>query len=119
MFRKLRIQYPGAIYHLMNRGDHAERIFLDDLDRSPAAKAERLIAEAARAEGLTDEQIRSWRKGHPAKVNLALKLRSETTVTIAWIANRLQMGTRAHLTHLLSRATKHAPAAAIQPTLGI
>jgi hypothetical protein len=34
MFRKLRIQYPGAIYHLMNRGDHAERIFLDDLDRS-------------------------------------------------------------------------------------
>jgi hypothetical protein len=26
--------YAGAIYHVMNRGDHAERIFLEDLDRS-------------------------------------------------------------------------------------
>jgi len=29
----LRLQYPGAIYHLMNRGDHQERIFADDQDR--------------------------------------------------------------------------------------
>ena len=33
MARKLRIQYPGAIYHVMNRGDHQERIFGDDRDR--------------------------------------------------------------------------------------
>ena len=33
MPRKLRIQYPGAIYHLMNRGDRRERIFKDDADR--------------------------------------------------------------------------------------
>src|SRR5690242_15107560 len=33
MARKLRIQYPGAIYHLMNRGDHQEPIFLNDHDR--------------------------------------------------------------------------------------
>jgi len=33
MARKLRIQYPGAIYHVMNRGDHQERIFADDEDR--------------------------------------------------------------------------------------
>ena len=33
MARKLRVQYPGAIYHVMNRGDRRERIFLDDLDR--------------------------------------------------------------------------------------
>ena len=33
MARKLRIQYPGAIYHVMNRGDHQERIFCDDEDR--------------------------------------------------------------------------------------
>jgi REP-associated tyrosine transposase len=31
--RKLRIQYPGAIYHLMNRGDQREAIFRDDADR--------------------------------------------------------------------------------------
>ena len=33
MARKLRIQYPGAIYHVMNRGDHQEVIFCDDDDR--------------------------------------------------------------------------------------
>ena len=33
MARKLRIQYPGAIYHVMNREDPAENIFRDDADR--------------------------------------------------------------------------------------
>lgn len=33
MPRKLRLQYPGAIYHLMNRGDQREDIFKDDEDR--------------------------------------------------------------------------------------
>jgi putative transposase len=32
MARKLRVQYPGAIYHVMNRGDHLEPIFLDEKD---------------------------------------------------------------------------------------
>src|SRR5882672_10960879 len=33
MPRKLRIQYPGAVYHVMNRGDRREKIFADDKDR--------------------------------------------------------------------------------------
>jgi putative transposase len=33
MARKLRIQYPGAVYHVMNRGDRREAIFHDDTDR--------------------------------------------------------------------------------------
>jgi len=33
MARQLRVQYEGAIYHLMSRGDRREEIFLDDLDR--------------------------------------------------------------------------------------
>ena len=33
MPRKLRVEYPGAIYHLMNRGDRKEDIFVDDQDR--------------------------------------------------------------------------------------
>ena len=31
MPRALRIEYPGAIYHLMNRGDRREPIFRDTL----------------------------------------------------------------------------------------
>ena len=33
MARKLRIEYPEAIYHLMNRGDRREPIFRGDSDR--------------------------------------------------------------------------------------
>jgi putative transposase len=33
MARQLRIQYEGAIYHLMSRGDRREEIFRDHLDR--------------------------------------------------------------------------------------
>jgi hypothetical protein len=33
MARKLSVEYLGAIYHLMNRGDRRESIFKDDEDR--------------------------------------------------------------------------------------
>ena len=33
MARKLRVEYPGTVYHAMNRGDPREPIFLDDKDR--------------------------------------------------------------------------------------
>jgi hypothetical protein len=33
MSRKLRIEYPGAMYDVMNRGDQREDIFRDDQDR--------------------------------------------------------------------------------------
>ena len=47
MPRKLRVQYPGAMYHLMNRGDSREAIFRDDLDR------QRFLATLAEAWGKT------------------------------------------------------------------
>ena len=43
MPRKLRVEYPGAIYHLMSRGDRREDIFLDDVDRQDFIKT---LAEA-------------------------------------------------------------------------
>jgi len=33
MARKVRVEYPGAIYHVMNRGDRREEIFYTDKDR--------------------------------------------------------------------------------------
>lgn len=34
MARKLRIQFPGALYHLLSRGDRREAIVRDDVDRA-------------------------------------------------------------------------------------
>ena len=31
MPRKIRVEYPGAIYHVMSRGDRREDSFLDDV----------------------------------------------------------------------------------------
>jgi hypothetical protein len=33
MARKLRVEFPGAIYHLMSRENRREPIFKDDTDR--------------------------------------------------------------------------------------
>ena len=33
MWRKLRTEYPGAMYRVMNRGDQREDILRDDQDR--------------------------------------------------------------------------------------
>ena len=51
MARKLRLQYPGAIYHVMNRGDHSEVIFREDRDR------ELLLATLSEACEKTDWQV--------------------------------------------------------------
>jgi hypothetical protein len=40
------------------------------------------------------------------KVDLAARLRAETTMTVGWIAERLAMGTREYLNHLLYRRRK-------------
>jgi putative transposase len=51
MARKLRLQYPGAVYHVMNRGDHCEVIFRDDQDR------QLLVATLTEACEKTDWQV--------------------------------------------------------------
>jgi len=33
MARQLRMEYPGAVYHVMNRGDRRDAIFHGDRDR--------------------------------------------------------------------------------------
>ncbi|HEY5910014.1 MAG TPA: transposase, partial [Verrucomicrobiae bacterium] len=48
MPRRMRIQYPGATYHVMCRGDRREKIFLDDVDRQDFLKT---LAEASQKTG--------------------------------------------------------------------
>jgi len=42
-------------------------------------------------------------KGDAGKVRIARRLRHETTMTLAWIARRLAMGTAGHITNRLCR----------------
>jgi len=54
MPRQLRVEYPGAIYHVMDRGDRREDIFVDDVDRQDLLKT---LAEACQK---TDWQIHAY-----------------------------------------------------------
>jgi len=45
MPRKMRVEYAGARYHVMSRGDRRENIYLDDVDRQDFI---RTLAEACR-----------------------------------------------------------------------
>ncbi|MDA1273020.1 MAG: hypothetical protein O2960_03060 [Verrucomicrobia bacterium] len=40
----------------------------------------------------TEEDLRLRRKSDPVKIKLAANMRQETTMTLKWIAERLQMG---------------------------
>jgi REP element-mobilizing transposase RayT len=48
MPRKLRIEFPGAVHHLISRSDRGEDIFLDELDRHGFLKT---LAEACQKTG--------------------------------------------------------------------
>jgi len=48
MPRQLRVQYPGAMYHVMSHWNRREDIFLDDVDRQDFLKT---LAEVCQKTG--------------------------------------------------------------------
>lgn len=54
MPRKLRLQYPGALYHVMNRGDQRENIFRGDAD------CELFLRTLGEACGKTEWQVHAY-----------------------------------------------------------
>ena len=54
MPRQVRIEFPGATYHVMCRGDRREDIFRDDGDR------EMMLATLAETVGKTGWQVHAW-----------------------------------------------------------
>jgi hypothetical protein len=83
MPRQWRLQYPGALYHVLNRGDRREPIFAGDRDR-------RRFLETL------GEARQSPEGGHG-------RLRRETPMTLKWVAARLQMGAWTSLSNALTQ----------------
>jgi REP element-mobilizing transposase RayT len=103
MARKLRLQYPGAIYHVLNRGDRREPIFRDDSDR------QRFLTTLGETCMKTGWQVHAFclvGNHVQEKVKTAKRLRSETTMTLWWIAQRLAMGTTGYAAQCLREARR-------------
>jgi REP element-mobilizing transposase RayT len=73
----------------------------EELRESAAAKAERIVAEELRRLGGKEDELKRQRKGHRRKVQMARRLRAETTMSLNWIAERLAMGSASMVTHCL------------------
>ncbi len=56
MARKIRIEYAGAVYHVMARGNQGRRIYADDSDRKEWLET---LAEACAKTGW---RIHAWRR---------------------------------------------------------
>ncbi len=69
-------------------------------------RAERLVSAKLKAMGWKEKELAARRKGDPKKVKLAAEVRAQTTMPLAWIAERLAMGSRGYLTWLLYREGK-------------
>jgi hypothetical protein len=72
-------------------------------------KAERMVKEELARLGWDEDQLRARRKGHRAKVILARRLRQETTMSLKWIAQRLQMGSWTYVSNLLNEPPQTQP----------
>jgi REP element-mobilizing transposase RayT len=119
MPRKLRIEYPGAGYHIMSRGDRRAKIFLDDVDRQDFIKTlagacqkanwqvhayclmpnhYHLVLEtpepnlAAGMACLQEADLFTRRKNDAIKLEIAARLRRETTLSTKAIGARVHLG---------------------------
>jgi REP element-mobilizing transposase RayT len=71
-----------------------------------AVRAERLVREALKAEGWSEQDLHGAPKGHPVKVRIAAQLRRETPMKHKWIVTRLNIGSAEYLRLLLWRHAK-------------
>lgn len=122
----------SADWRLLRRGwCYGKTEFRDDLLKQvreiPGARAPELMREAAedKAESILRAELaqRRWqesnlaarRKSDPEKIQMARRLRRETTVTLKWIAARLQMGSWTYLANLISSTNGSGTKAAVSP----
>jgi len=72
-------------------GEHHGGVEKQETDEQ---KAQRLVLEELGQRRWTEQDLEKRRKTDPAKVKMAARLRSETVMTLDWIAERLRMGCR-------------------------
>jgi hypothetical protein len=100
-----RREVSGAVADADERADGAEH-YGEERAETAGALAELIIAEELKLGRWQEADLKTRPKGDSAKVVLAARLRAETTMTAGWIAERLAMGTRGYLNHLLYRRRK-------------
>ncbi len=64
------------------------------------------MKEELKRNGWSERDLPNQPKGAKRKVAIARRLRKETTMTLKWIANRLEMGTWTYVSNLVNAKTR-------------
>ena len=78
-------------------------------DQLARARLVRLIAQGRERLGWTEWDLANRPNGDPAQLELAHQLRAPTTLSVAWAAQHLSLGSRAHLAWLLQGGNTRKP----------
>jgi REP element-mobilizing transposase RayT len=81
------------------RGDH----YGEELRQADEEHALAILKKELKARGWKETDLMERRKGDPEKVKMAVRLRRETTMTLRWVATKLQMGSWTYLSNLLGQ----------------
>jgi len=73
----------------------------EEVWESAVQHAESVVSEELKRLGWREEQLERRRKGDEGKVRIARRLRTETTMSMKWIAERLRMGSVSMVAHCL------------------
>ena len=79
------------------RGDH----YGEELRQADEAHAQGLLKEELKRRRWKEADLAVRPKGDPEKLDIAWRLRQETTMTLRWIAGKLHMGSWTYLSNLL------------------
>jgi REP element-mobilizing transposase RayT len=91
-------------------GRAGEHHYAEERQETDEAKAQGIVAAELRRLGWDEAELGKRRKGDAKKVRIARRVRAETTMTLKWIAGRLQMGAWTHVSNLLSATRRGRPA---------
>ncbi len=72
------------------------------------AQTEKIVRTALDRLGWSEEDLERRRKGDPDKATIARQLKAETTMTAAWIARQLRMGSESNVRSLVAMNEQNA-----------
>jgi putative transposase len=87
-----------------NHGQHYEAAAL--MKDVAQAKAERVLVRELRAAGQTEKALGEWPRSEALKWKIARAMRTETTVSLEWIARRLDLGSASNVCHKIRRSSR-------------
>ena len=83
-------------------GQAGEYHYAEDRNETDEEKARGIVEKELKRLGWNRDELCKRRKGDREKVKIAKRLRGETTMSLKWVANELEMGAWAYVSGLLS-----------------